>query len=187
MENNNKHKVCPVERAGGLDNRIRRWLQNPVKILKPYIDIGMTALDVGCGPGFFTLDMAEMVSATGTVIAADLQEGMLQILKNKIKDTSLDGRIEFHQCQSDKIGVTKKVDFVLAFYMVHETPDKVAFFKEIKAILKPGGKVLVVEPIFHVNKKNFEIMVNDIIQLGYSVIDRPKVFFSKAVVLKNKI
>ncbi len=35
------NRVCPVERAGSLDNRIRRWFQNPQKILRPYIEEGM--------------------------------------------------------------------------------------------------------------------------------------------------
>ena len=54
-------RVCPVEKADRLDTRIRRWLQNPQKILKPYIKEGMTVLDFGCGPGFFSVDMAQMV------------------------------------------------------------------------------------------------------------------------------
>jgi hypothetical protein len=42
-----KTRVCPVERAGSLDNGIRKWLQNPRKILGPYIEEGMTVLDLG--------------------------------------------------------------------------------------------------------------------------------------------
>jgi hypothetical protein len=45
-------RVCPVEIAGGLDNRIRRWLQEPCRMLAPYVSDDMTALDFGCGPGF---------------------------------------------------------------------------------------------------------------------------------------
>ena len=71
-------RVCPVALSGSLDNRIRRWLQNPEKILRPYITEGMAVLDVGCGPGFFSLEMARMVGKSGRVIAADMQEGMLQ-------------------------------------------------------------------------------------------------------------
>nr|CBH38630.1 hypothetical protein BSM_21070 [uncultured archaeon] len=44
----------------------------------------MTALDLGCGPGFFSVEMAIMVGEYGLVIATDLQEGLLQKLKNKI-------------------------------------------------------------------------------------------------------
>ena len=70
--------VCPAALAGSLDNRIRRWFQNPQKILSPYIKEGMTVLDIGCGPGFFSVEIAHLVGKTGRVIAADLQEGMLQ-------------------------------------------------------------------------------------------------------------
>jgi hypothetical protein len=48
-----KNRVCPVELAGSLDNRFRRWIQNPYKILSPYVKEGMKVLDVGCGPRFF--------------------------------------------------------------------------------------------------------------------------------------
>jgi hypothetical protein len=48
MSDRNKH-VCPVELAGSLDNKIRRWLQNPQKILASYLKEGMTVLDIGCG------------------------------------------------------------------------------------------------------------------------------------------
>jgi len=52
-DRNDRHnRVCPVERAGVLDHRIRRWLQDPQKILRPYVEEGMTVLDIGCGPGF---------------------------------------------------------------------------------------------------------------------------------------
>ena len=37
---NEKNRVCPVELAGSLDSKIRKWLQNPQKILSPYIEGG---------------------------------------------------------------------------------------------------------------------------------------------------
>jgi len=42
--NSRAGRVCPVERAGSRDNRLRRWLQNPFGILSPYFREGMTAL-----------------------------------------------------------------------------------------------------------------------------------------------
>jgi len=85
MKNIDKNKrVCPVEHAGSLDNIFRKWLHNPDKLLKNYVKDGITALDVGCGPGLFSIEMAAMVGKNGRVIAADLQEGMLKKLKNKI-------------------------------------------------------------------------------------------------------
>ncbi|MCP4610276.1 MAG: class I SAM-dependent methyltransferase [Planctomycetes bacterium] len=180
-----KNRVCPVEKAGSLDNRLRRWLQNPEKILRPYIEEGMTVLDVGCGPGFFSIDMAKMVGETGRVIAADLQEGMLEKLRNKIKGTELEGRIRLHKCEEDKTGVSENVDFVLLFYMVHEVPNKEEFFNEIVNILKPYGQIFIIEPPFHVSKTAFEETVRQAQGAGLREVERPKVFLSKTVILKK--
>ena len=113
-EISNEHNhVCPVKRAGALDSKLRKLVQNPQKILKPYIREGMTILDVGCGPGFFSVEIAKMLNGTGKVIAADVQEGMLAIIKGKIKGTPLEQRIELHQSSFENIGVAEKVDFFL--------------------------------------------------------------------------
>ena len=185
MVDENK-RVCPVERAGGLDNRIRRLLQNPQKILVNYVKEGMTALDLGCGPGFFSVEMARMVGESGRVIAADLQEGMIQKLKNKIQGTEIEQRITLHICEEDKIGISEKVDFILAFYMVHEVPDQKKFFEEIKSLLKQSGKVLIVEPkLFHVSKQSFEEMIIKAKDIGLKPVEKPKILLSRAVVLEN--
>jgi len=75
MESDKDNRVCPVERAGRLNNRIRRWLQNPQKIVRPYVKEGITVLDMGCGPGFFSIDMAQMVGKSRRVIAVDPTSG----------------------------------------------------------------------------------------------------------------
>ena len=110
-------RVCPVERAGGLDNPLRRWLQRPEKLLRPYIKPGMTVLDLGCGPGFFTIEIARMLKGSGKVIAADLQQGMLDKVEQKIKNTELEPIVTLHRCKEKQIGLTEKADFILAFYM----------------------------------------------------------------------
>jgi ubiquinone/menaquinone biosynthesis C-methylase UbiE len=184
MSERNNH-VYPVERAGSLDNRIRRWLQNPKKILSPYIKEGMTVIDIGCGPGFFSIDMAKMVGKSGRVIASDLQEGMLQKLRKKIQGTEIEERIILHKCEDNRIGVSEKVDFVLAFYMVHEVPNQNGFLEEIKSILKPNAQTLIVEPPLHVSKRAFEETIRKARNAGFTPVERPKVFLSKAVILKK--
>jgi ubiquinone/menaquinone biosynthesis C-methylase UbiE len=171
--------------AGSLDNRIRRWLQNPRRILKPFIKEGMTVLDIGCGPGFFSVDLAQMVGKSGRVIASDLQEGMLQKLRNKIKGTELEERITLHKCEENKIGLSENVDFVLAFYMVHEIPIQEDFFNEIASLLKPTGQVFIVEPPFHVSRKAFEETIRKAQNAGFTPVERPKVLLSKTVILKK--
>lgn len=178
-------RVCPVEEADRLDTRMRRWLQNPKRILKPYIEEGMTVLDFGCGPGFFSVGLAQMVGESGRVIAVDLQEGMLQKLRDKIKGTELEKRITLHKCEENKIGISENIDFVLAFYIVHEVVNKEGLFAEIETILKPNGQLLIVEPPFHVSKKAFEETIGKAKAAGFKEVKRPKVLFNKAVVLKK--
>ncbi len=176
-------RVCPVERAGGLDNSFRKLLQEPQKILKPYIFKGMTVLDLGCGPGFFAVEIARMVSDTGQVIAVDLQDGMLEKVSQKIKGTDLEKRIKLHKCQEEEIGVEDKVDFILAFYMIHEVPNQESLFEELRSILKPEGKLLIVEPKFHVSEKAFDEMIKKLSFKGFEIIEKPKVFLSRSIVL----
>lgn len=184
MSDRNK-RVCPIKHAGFLDNRIRKLLQNPQKILVDYVKDGMTVLDLGCGPGFFSIEMAKMVGVSGQVIAADLQEGMLQKLKIKIEGTEIEKRIKLHKCEEDKIGVSEQVDFILAFYIAHEVPNQKEFFREIRSILKPNGKVLVVEPPLSVSKVEFEETIIKARDAGFIPIERPKVLLSKTVILKK--
>jgi ubiquinone/menaquinone biosynthesis C-methylase UbiE len=181
---NNSNKVCPVERAGALDLSLRRLVQNPTKILSPYLNKGDKVLDFGCGPGFFTFDIARLVGESGLVFAADLQTGMLEIVEKKIIAGNLQNRIQTHKCGETTIGLTSNVDFILAFYMIHELPDQDRTFKEFKQILNPEGKVLIIEPDFHVTKNDFENMLFRLNKSGFKIIKRPKFFLSRSVLLQ---
>ncbi len=182
----NRNRVCPVEISGSLDSKIRRRLQNPYKILRPYVKEGIKAIDIGCGPGFFTIPMAVLAGKNGRIIAVDLQQGMLQKLEQKIKETEFEERIKTHKCEQGKIGVVEKVDFILAFYMVHEVPNQDNFFKELKSLLKENGSLFIVEPkLFHVSKMEFEEMLKRAESAGLKPVEFPHLALSWAVLLKN--
>ena len=178
--------VCPGQLSFFLDNWIRRRFQNPVKIIGEYIVPGDTVVDVGCGPGFFTIDMARMVGPSGNVIAVDMQQGMLARVKKKALRQGLADRIVLHPCRTDSMGLQCEADFILAFYMVHETPDPARFFEEAKAILKPDGKLLVVEPKLHVRKATFDAMLKQADQSGLAAVDYPKGKGGRAVLLTHR-
>jgi 2-polyprenyl-3-methyl-5-hydroxy-6-metoxy-1,4-benzoquinol methylase len=137
--NDRKHRVCPVERTGSLDHRIRRWVQDPRKILGAYLQEGMTVLDLGCGPGFFTIDIAQMVGKSGRVIASDLQEGMLQKPKTKIQGTELNERIILYKSGENTTGLSEHVDFILAFYNGSQNPESGKVFQRNKIIAEAEG------------------------------------------------
>ncbi len=183
MEKNNR-RVCPAEHAGWLVNPMRSWFQSPERLLRDYVKKGMTVLDIGCGPGFFSVPMATMVGEAGKVIAVDIQEGMLDRLEARIRGKEIEGRIQLHQSQEQTIGLSETVDFALAFYVVHEVPDQEAFFQELKSILNPGAKLLVVEPMFHVSKKAFGETVAKATAAGFATAKGPGALFSRSIVLQ---
>lgn len=179
--------ICPYTpwTLAMLDNLVRKLLQNPRTMVGPYLKPGMTAMDIGCGPGFFTLAMAQMVGSQGQVIAIDVQKEMLDLVKRKSKKSNLDQRILFHQCKPDSLGMQQRADFILSFYMVHEVPDRDLFFSEVIGLLAPGGKYLIVEPNFHVSKAAFDDTLDHAIRAGFRVESRPKIFISRAAILRK--
>ncbi len=179
-----RNRVCPVGLASSLESRFRRLLQDPRKILSPFVREGMTVLDVGCGPGFFSIELARLVGRRGRVIAADLQDGMLQKLNARIRGTELEERILLVKCETDSINVAEKVDFGLAFWMVHEVPDKQSFFGQLKKIMKEEAQILLVEPkLFHVSRREFEATCSLAMRVGFDVSRGPRLFLSRSALL----
>jgi ubiquinone/menaquinone biosynthesis C-methylase UbiE len=158
-------------------------IQKPEKILDGLVKPGQTVADIGCGPGFFTLPMAKMVSEKGKVIAADLQQEMLDKLHARAAEKGLKNTIHYHLCGENHLGITEKADFILAFYMVHEVPDADIFFRETRGLINPGGRLLYVEPKFHVNKKDFQEMIKKAENAGWTGCGFPKILLSRAALL----
>ncbi len=69
--------VCPWWAGYTLNWNIRRIVHSPERILAPYLKAGQTMLDVGCGMGYFTIPAARLLGEGGRIIAADMQQEML--------------------------------------------------------------------------------------------------------------
>jgi len=179
-----KH-VCPWWLCFTFDNIFRKLIHNPYKILSHYIKEGDTVLDVGPGMGYFTIPMAKMVGDKGRVIAADIQERMLLALKKRAQQAGVEKSVIGHLSSKDSLGIKEQVNFIMAFWMVHEVPDHDRLFEELKAILKPDGRLYIIEPKLHVSKVAFEKMIAGLDKSGFEIVERPKVFFSRAVLLKR--
>jgi ubiquinone/menaquinone biosynthesis C-methylase UbiE len=156
---------------------------NPWLILRPFVREGMTVLDFGCGPGFFTMKAAEMVGQGGRVIASDLQQGMLDIVAAKAAASPAGGRVELSKCGADRVGVEGPLDFVLAIFVVHEVPDKTAFFDEMRRVMRPGARMLVAEPRHHVDAAEFEDMKTVAARAGFKAAPGPFIAGGRSVVL----
>jgi ubiquinone/menaquinone biosynthesis C-methylase UbiE len=158
--------VCPWWMGYVLASPFRRWFQDPLKILAPFVKEGMTVLDVGCGMGFFTLEMARLVGDGGRVIAVDVQDKMLAGLRRRAVKQGLSDRIQARLCGPDHLGLSEPVDFALSFAVAHEVPDAKSFFLQIAAVLKPGGSLLLAEPKLPVSEEQFRALVEDAVAAG---------------------
>lgn len=119
----------------------------------------MTVVEPGCGMGFFSLPLARMVGPTGTVVCADLQPKMIAALRRRARRAGLLDRIQTAVCQADDLGVAAWAgcaDLALAIHMVHEVPDVDNLMRQLHAVVRPGGRLLIAEPRGHVSAADFE-------------------------------
>lgn len=183
-----KHGVCPWWLGYLLASPVRRLLQDPAKILAPYIREGMTVLEPGPGMGFFTLELARLVGTDGRVIAVDVQPKMLERLKRRAGAAGVSERVDARVCSSDSLGladVAGRVDFTLAFAVVHEMPSEATFFAEAAGASKAGASLLVTEPSGHISSAQFESELAIAFQAGFALVDRPIIRVSHAALLRK--
>lgn len=184
-----KPHVCPWWVGYFLLIPFRRILQNPHKILDPYVREGMTVLEVGPGMGYFTLTLARLVGRHGRVVCIDAQEKMLKSLRKRARRAGLFETIETRLASESGLHIDElsgSVDFLLAFAVVHEVPDREQLFKELHRALKPGGQMLLSEPRGHVTEREFNDTLSVAMKAGFESVERLKIRRSYSVLMRKK-
>jgi ubiquinone/menaquinone biosynthesis C-methylase UbiE len=173
--------VCPWWLCATFDNPLRRLIHNPDRILAGLVRPGETALDIGCGMGYFSIPLARLVGPGGKVICVDLQEQMLAGVRRRAERAGVADRIRLHRAGTDGLELEETADFALAFWMLHEVPAQAAFLAEVIACLRPSARLLVVEPRLHVSGAAFERSVDVARSVGLEPIASPAVALSRAL------
>jgi ubiquinone/menaquinone biosynthesis C-methylase UbiE len=181
-------RICPWWIGYLLASPMRGWLQDPIAILQPYVSEGMKVLEPGPGMGFFTLPLARLVGASGRVIAVDVQPKMIATLKRRAAKAGLLDRIDARvsPAQTMALGdLEGKIDFTLAFAVVHEFPDAGRFFDEVAHVSKPNARLFLAEPSGRVKQEKFEAELNAAAAVRFQLRQRPEVRRSQAALLQK--
>ena len=106
---------------------------------------GMVVADVGAGSGYFTLRLARAVGATGRVIATDVQPEMLALIRERATAAGLTN-VEPRLVTPNDAGLAPgSIDLALLVDVYHELADPAAVVGGLRAALRPGGRLVLVE------------------------------------------
>jgi ubiquinone/menaquinone biosynthesis C-methylase UbiE len=136
------HKRFPERLAFTLNNRVRRSLEPPDRLISK---LGLRASDVvvdfGCGPGFYTIPMAKIVART---IAVDISPRMLERTDSNARKNGVTVELLTTDGTEIKLG-DGSVDLIFLNHVFHEVIDRRKVLSEFLRILKRSGRLTVVE------------------------------------------
>jgi ubiquinone/menaquinone biosynthesis C-methylase UbiE len=138
----------------------------------------MTVFEPGCAKGFFTLPLARMVGPLGKVICSDVQPKMLERLAHRARKTGLADRIDVRLCTQEDLGLgdsKEEIDCIAALHVVHEMSDQATAFGQMYDALKPGGRLLLLEPVRHVSAASFRASLDHACLAGFAELPAPSI------------
>ncbi len=129
---------CPASLSWIVDLPIRRRYMRPV-LDRVGIRPGETVLELGPGPGAFTIDAARRLGPQGKLIAVDIQPEMIAKLEERVRQAGLTN-VEAHVASAYELPIEDaSVDRAFLVTVLPEIPDPVRALREIHRVLKPGG------------------------------------------------
>ncbi len=107
---------------------------------------GMKVCDMGCGNGFYTVQLAKIVGDKGQVYAVDIQPKMLEFLKERTDKEKVTGHVVpvLGELWDPKLP-EGKLDLILLVDVYHEFSHPEQMLAAMRKSLAPGGKVVLVE------------------------------------------
>jgi ubiquinone/menaquinone biosynthesis C-methylase UbiE len=139
-------RVMGHQGASWLDRPEREMEEDPEALLESLgIQEGMTVADIGAGSGYFSFRLARRVGAGGRVLAVDIQDEMLQIIRRRASRRNI-GNVEPIRGTIQDPGLSpESVDLALMVDVYHEFSHPWEMIQGIHRALKPGGRLVLVE------------------------------------------
>jgi ubiquinone/menaquinone biosynthesis C-methylase UbiE len=116
---------------------------------------GQVVCDIGCGNGFYTLQLARLVGDDGSVLAVDIQPEMLHMLDERAKEAGIRNIELIHGTPVDPKLPAGGVDLILLVDVYHEFSHPEEMLASLRAALRPGGRIALAE--FRLEDRNVPI------------------------------
>ena len=138
-------RLFPPQDLGLLEGPDRDAWQRPEQVMDHLgIAEGSVVADLGAGGGWFTIRLARRVGPNGRVYAQDIQPEMIGAIKRRVDREGLKN-VETVLGTTTDPQLPAPVDVVLIVDTYHEMDDPQALLRKVRASLKPGGRVGIVE------------------------------------------
>jgi ubiquinone/menaquinone biosynthesis C-methylase UbiE len=139
-------KQFPASKANKLDDPEREeWIPTPEVLSLLAVRPGEAIADVGAGTGYFSLPLAEAAGAEGRVYAIDSQVEMLDRIVHKLEHSAFTN-IELMHTEAGRTALPDaSCDLFFLANIWHEIEDQIAVLHESLRVLKPGGRIAILD------------------------------------------
>jgi ubiquinone/menaquinone biosynthesis C-methylase UbiE len=135
---------CPAALSWLVHNPLRRRYMRPV-LDRVGIRSGERVLELGPGPGTFTVDAARLARPDGRVIAVDIQPEMIAQVEERVREANLTN-VETHVASAYELPLeNESIDRAFLVTVLPEVPDQNRALSELRRVLKPGGQLSITE------------------------------------------
>ncbi|MCL2918582.1 bifunctional demethylmenaquinone methyltransferase/2-methoxy-6-polyprenyl-1,4-benzoquinol methylase UbiE [Shewanella litorisediminis] len=122
---------------------------------------GMKVLDLAGGTGDLTAKFSRLVGDRGEVVLADINDSMLKVGRAKLRDLGVVGNVSYVQANAEALPFPDNhFDIITIAFGLRNVTDKDAALRSMQRVLKPGGKLLVLEfskPQHEVMRKLYDL------------------------------
>jgi ubiquinone/menaquinone biosynthesis C-methylase UbiE len=177
---------CPYSWSWIVDNPLRRWDVRHA-LTRAGLCTGETVLELGPGPGAFTVDAARRVGPEGCLIAVDIQPEMIAQVEARVRAAGVTN-VETHVASAYELPVEDgTVDRAFLITVLPEIPDPVRALREIYRVLKPGGVVSMTEEFLDPDYPRRQTTIGWARAAGFELAERYGNWWSYTLNFRRKV
>lgn len=162
------------------------WQKSQEIIRNLNLKAGSNVADIGCHEGYMTIKLSAVVGLKGKVFAVDIDQTKLDKLQTHLTQRKINNVALVKGSEDDPKLPVNSLDAVVILDTYHEMDDHDEILQHIKSALKPGGRLVICEPIADERKDKPRATQEDRHELGmqYALADLTKAGFK--ILLKNE-